>query len=495
MQTLDSPKQNPQYNRLDWQRGYESQTQEIATWIDNITGEIPAALHGTLFRNGPGLMDINGEQFHHPFDGDGMICAWTIQNGRVHFQNRFVRTEGFLAEQKAGKILYRGVFGTQKAGGWLGNIFDLKLKNIANTSVLYWGERLLALWEAALPHRLKPENLETIGLDDWDSALAESGAFSAHPRIDPRSELDNSQPCLVNFALSAGPVSTLHLYEFSPTGQLLRQHDQKIPGFAFIHDFAITPHYCLFFQNPMVFNPIPFALGFQGAAQCLRFRADQPTKIIVVPRDRAASQETQTLTVNAGFVFHHANAWEEDTETLYLESICYGSFPDVKPSDDFRETRFEKLDPGQLWRFKMNLKTGEVNRELRDPRCVEFPTLHPQNVGREHRYAYLAAADQASGNAPLQALIKFDNQTGEQQFYSFAPKGFVSEPVFVPHPDGGAEDAGWVLMMVYNSARHASDLAIFDAQNIAQGAIATVHLDIHIPYGLHGHWTPQCFVE
>ena len=33
------------------------------------------------------------------------------------------------------------------------NIFNLKLKNQANTNVLNWGGKLMAYFEAGLPHR------------------------------------------------------------------------------------------------------------------------------------------------------------------------------------------------------------------------------------------------------------------------------------------------------------------------------------------------------
>lgn len=63
------------YTREDWQKGYESQPNEYSYWIDDIEGEIPTDLNGTFFRNGPGLLDINGQAIAHPFDGDGMVCA------------------------------------------------------------------------------------------------------------------------------------------------------------------------------------------------------------------------------------------------------------------------------------------------------------------------------------------------------------------------------------------------------------------------------------
>ena len=194
--------QKPTYTREDWQRGYESQTKEHDYWIDDIEGEIPEDLNGTFFRNGPGLLDINGQSIAHPFDGDGMVCAISFKNRRAYFRNRFVRTEGYVAEKAAGKILYRGAFGTQKPGGWLANIFDLKNKNIANTGILYWGDKLLALWEGGQPHRLNPQNLETIGIEDLDGILQPGQAFSAHPRIEKGK--DGKGDILVNFSVKPG---------------------------------------------------------------------------------------------------------------------------------------------------------------------------------------------------------------------------------------------------------------------------------------------------
>jgi all-trans-8'-apo-beta-carotenal 15,15'-oxygenase len=68
----------PSYERNDWKRGYESQPNEYDYWIDDVEGEIPEALQGTLFRNGPGLLEVNGQRLHHPFDGDGMISAIAV---------------------------------------------------------------------------------------------------------------------------------------------------------------------------------------------------------------------------------------------------------------------------------------------------------------------------------------------------------------------------------------------------------------------------------
>jgi len=478
------------YERNDWKKGYESQPNEYDYWIEDIEGEIPADLKGTLFRNGPGLLEVNGQRIHHPFDGDGMISAIAFNEGRAHFQNRFVRTEGYLKEQQAGKILYRGVFGTQKPGGWLANAFDVQLKNIANTNIIYWGDKLLALWEAAEPHRLDPKTLETLGKDYLDGVLESGSAFAAHPRIDPSCEQNGGEPVLVNFAIKPGLSTTISIYEFDQAGKLLRSQARSVPGFAFIHDFAITPNYCIFFQNPVSFNPIPFVLGVRGAGECVKFQANKPTRIVVIPRN--SQEPVQILETQSGFVFHHANAFEQDGK-ICIDSICYASFPEVEPNSDFRQVDFDAIAPGQLWRFTLDLNEQSVQRQLLEERCCEFPFVHPKHAGRPYRYLFMGAAHRESGNAPLQAILKLDVTTGEEQLWSAAPQGFISEPIFIPRPNASQEDDGWVLTLVYNAGYHRSDVVILDGRDLNQGPVARLHLKHHVPYGLHGSWTPNVF--
>lgn len=505
------------YRRDDWQRGYESQEGEFDYWLEpgEITGQLPADLQGTLFRNGPGRFTIGSEPIAHPFDGDGMVCKIVFESGRVHFSNRYVRTEGFLAESAAGKILYRGVFGTQKAGGWLANLFDLKMKNIANTNVIYWGQKLLALWEGAEPYRLDPKTLATIGIDRLEGVLKPDQAFSAHPRVDPGLDLEPNQGpsqgqnpwqvktgdrCLVNFSVKPGPLTKIETFEFNEAGALLDRRTHAVPGFAFLHDMVITPNWCIFFQNPVQLNPWPFVFGLRGAGQCLDFDPGQPTRILLLPRP-GNPQPMKVLETEACFVFHHANAFEEvaaegtgaGTGAIVVDSICYDVFPTVEPGTDFLAVDFSALPKGQLRRYHLDLKTNRVTSRLIEGRSCEFPTVHPNCVGRSHRYLYLVATDQPEGNAPLQAIVKVDNQTGDRQIYSFAPRGFATEPVFVPRPGATAEDDGWLLVLVYRGDRHASDLAIFAADTIDAGPIATIHLRQHIPYGLHGCFTTDSF--
>jgi all-trans-8'-apo-beta-carotenal 15,15'-oxygenase len=488
-----SPIDNLPYNLDQWKQGYRSQKQEYDYQITEIDGQIPSELTGTLFRNGPGLLDRNDVSVRHPFDGDGMICRISFHDGKAHFRNRFVRTEAYLAEQAAGKFLYRGVFGTQKAGGWWANAFDLKLKNIANTQVVYWGGKLLALWEAAEPHRLDPQTLDTLGIEYFDRTIKPGDAFAAHPLFDPQGKM-------VNFGLKTGGfdrtglLTTITIYEFDLDGDVIEEHAHVIPGFAFIHDFAITPNYCIFFQNPVAFNPFPFLFGFKGAGECVQFQAERATKILVIPRNPRSGEEMRTFETESGFVFHHANAFEQDGQ-ISIDSICYATFPEVEPDKDFRDINFATLSPGQLWRFELNLATSQVRSKLLEPRCCEFPTINPTKVGHPYRYVYLGAAATLDGNAPLQSVLKLDLEKGTQQLWTAAPTGYVNEPIFVPRPGGTQEDDGWLLVMTYDALRDRSTVVILDAADLTRGAVATLSLTHHIPYGLHGSWTDKLFID
>jgi len=413
--------------------------------------------------------------------------------------NRFVRTEGWLAEEKAGKPLYRGVFGTQKPGGPLANIFDVRLKNIANTHVVRLGDQLLALWEASSPHALDPDTLETKGLTLLDGVLSPGEAFSAHPRFDPG---HHGAERMVTFGVKSGPRSTIRLMEFATTGpqagQLLSQRSDSFNGFAFLHDFAITPNWAVFLQNAVAFNPLPFVLGQKGAAQCLASKPGGQAQFWLIPRDSGAyaGQPPRIVPAPQGFVFHHLNAWELDAAgpdgfggqvegpALVVESIYYADFPSIGPDTDFRTIDFNLIPEGLLERCTIDLSTNTVRTERLSERCCEFAMVNPRREGLSCRYAWMAVAERETGNDPLQAFKKLDLINGERRVWSAAPRGFVSEPVMVPRPQGSAEDDGWVLGQVWNGARSATDLVILDAASMEE--LAVLELPLAIPYGLHG---------
>jgi all-trans-8'-apo-beta-carotenal 15,15'-oxygenase len=475
--------QDPPYRLSDWAEGYTTLAKEYDYAIDEIEGRIPSALQGTLFRNGPGRFDRGGISYKHPFDGDGMICAIRFENGKAHFRNRFVRSEGFVEEEKADRILKKNVFATLRPGGFLNNIFDFSFKNVANTNVMYWAGKLLALWEAAPPHGLDPCTLETIGIDDLGGLLKGGLPFSAHPRREaPTGDW-------LTFGVRSGFQTDLSLYRLKPDGKILVEGKHTIPGFAFLHDFAFSENYWIFVQNPMALDPLPFVFGFKAAGECLRLAEGQPTRIILIGRHDG---KVRTIEADPFFVFHHVNAFEEAGK-LIVDSVRYPRYITTQEDRDFRETDFSQLDAGQLWRTEIDLQTSRVETKQLLSRTCEFPQINPSVMGKPHRFVYLGATDRAEGNAPLQAIVKFDMRNRESVVHSFAPQGFVSEPIFVPHPHGTAEDAGWVLTMVYDASRHGTDLEILDGQTLER--CTRLSLKHHVPHGLHGSFVPEIFTR
>ena len=73
-----------------------------------VRGEIPRELAGVYMRNGPNPA-FPPISYTWPFDGDGMVHALHLAEGRASYRNRFVLTAGLRAERRAGRALYGGL--------------------------------------------------------------------------------------------------------------------------------------------------------------------------------------------------------------------------------------------------------------------------------------------------------------------------------------------------------------------------------------------------
>ena len=97
-----------------WSAGFRSLEEEHDYRLDEVDGQVPAWLRGTLLHNGSGRNDIGGKWFAHWFDGDGMIAAVRFDDGGLHFRNRYVATDNYRDETRAGRVVNRG-FGKKRA--------------------------------------------------------------------------------------------------------------------------------------------------------------------------------------------------------------------------------------------------------------------------------------------------------------------------------------------------------------------------------------------
>ena len=88
-----------------------------------IEGEIPKDLNGTFYRNGPNPQ-VPPKNDYHFFTGDGMVHAFTFDNGRVSHKNRWARTERFKIEQRTGESLFSGMNPLETPPEYLDFVFD-----------------------------------------------------------------------------------------------------------------------------------------------------------------------------------------------------------------------------------------------------------------------------------------------------------------------------------------------------------------------------------
>lgn len=306
------------YDKAAWAAGFTTCPKETAAVLTGGTGSLPTDLHGTYFRNGHAKFEVGKDLVMHPFDADGMVAAVTFENGKATFRNRFVATDGYRKERRFKRILFRGAFGTQRRGGPLANAFDLKNKNVANTNVIHWAGRLLALWEGGLPHKLEADSLRTTDVYKFKGVLKRGDSFSAHPRIDAKSGR------LVNFSVKQGGTgpSSVTVLEFTPgTVETAAVRTFQVPSkLLFFHDFIVTERYYIFNEAPLTLDPLPFILGQKGPAECIKFDGTKPANIYLVPRDPADATIT-VIPVDAHFNFHFANAYDGDDGSVVFDVI------------------------------------------------------------------------------------------------------------------------------------------------------------------------------
>lgn len=173
----------------DYQFLFVSQRSETAKPITLpvVDGEIPHDFpSGTYYLAGPGLFSDDHGSTVHPLDGHGYLRAFTFDDvsREVKFMARYVKTHAQVEEHDpvtdTWRFTHRGPFSVLKGGQKVGN--TKVMKNVANTSVLRWGGRLLCLWEGGEPYEIESGTLDTVGRFDvmggCDDSLPDSGKNS-----------------------------------------------------------------------------------------------------------------------------------------------------------------------------------------------------------------------------------------------------------------------------------------------------------------------------
>jgi len=450
--------------------------EELDTDDLEIIGTIPADIDGLYVRNTENPVHGSIGRYH-PFDGDGMIHSIRLQNGKATYRNRFVRTEGFEAEQIEGGPLWVGIMGKpddSRREGWgaHGSVKDSSSTDV----VVHAGAILSTFYQCGEGYRLDPETLETLGTAGW---VPEDG-ISAHPKVDEAT----GELLFFNYSTKA---PYLHYGVVGPDNQLKHFIPVELPGARLPHDMAFTENFAIFNDCPLYWKPELIERNLYIPA----YHPDEPTRFGIIPR-MGQPEDIKWFEAKATYVLHWSNAYEDGDE-IVLDGY-FQNEPVPAPLTDFPagyESMGASIDlhsfKPELHRWRFNMKTGETREEtLFDDYPVEFGMINQQITGKPYRYVYSVTGE--PGWFLFNGLTKHDLETGETEHISFGEQRFGSEAPFIPRANAQSEDDGYLISFITDMAQARSECIIIDAQDIAAGPVCTIILPHRISSGTHATW-------
>lgn len=455
-----------------------------------IEGELPRALRGgQLLSNGPGWTHI-GDRTAHPFDGHGYLRAFQLQaDGSLRLRARFIDTRVYRDEAAAGRLLHRGL-GTNVSDHFWRNIGFGAPRNVANTTILRWGQRLLAGWEGGPPHAVDPQTLHTVGEETFGGAIA-GQATLAHMHHDPT--LDRLLLC----SIANGRQTTLTFRELDRQEQVVSTRVAPLDGMVFAHDFAFTPRWYVLGGNPLRMKWAELAKMALGGSTMLKSIAtdlEKPGVFHLISRRDEGVIRTVSLPDTA-FVVHFANAFERADGAVVID---VSAFPRFELGEELGYTGPRSpLDPGlpelrgpqRLYRVTVAPEASSATWTLLTPHGVDFPRVHPGLRGLDTPLLFGATRADTRYSDPFDAILRLDlrQPDGAPQLWQAPGGAFTGEPVFVPDP--ARDDAGHLLVLTTDGLREQTKLLVFDASNLPAGPVASVPLPL-LPVAFHGDWDP-----
>jgi carotenoid cleavage oxygenase len=425
-----------------------------------VTGAIPPELDGLLLRNGPNPILDPDPAAYHWFLGDGMLHGIELSDGRARYRNRWVRTR--TACEALGEPAPAG---PPEVNG---------LPSSANTHVVAHADRIYALVESSLPTEVRSD-LSTVGADDFGGRL--TTAFTPHPKTDPASGE------LVFFGYDFAPPY-LRYHVVDPAGTLVRSEAIDLPAAVMVHDFGVTATQVVWLDLPVMFDvnlvgrqPFPFT-----------WRPEHGARVGVMPR-AGGNADVTWIDLDPCYVYHVLNAYDADDGRVVLDVVRY---PDMFATEVYGPGASV---PPRLDRWTIDPSTRTIAMQTVDDASQEFPRINDRYAGREHRYGYTSEIKVGTSWADHGSLRKHDLVRGRTERHDVGPGRAAGEPVFAAVKSDRGEDHGWLLSVVYDAGRDASDLIVVDATDFETAPVATIHLPRRVPFGFHGSWIPEASLD
>ncbi|MET0317848.1 MAG: carotenoid oxygenase family protein [Rhodococcus fascians] len=439
---------------------FAPQREEVDVVDLPVVGEIPADLKGSYLRNGPNPRFDPIGSFVFPLDGDGMVHRVGNADGRASYTNRFVRTPMVELEEQRGEAIWSGVMdGYTPPASVVGDALAGTTRQLPDINIVDHAGKLLAMAEGDRPYLLDREKLATLAQEDCDGAMRVGS--TAHPKIDPHT----GEMVLFNYSLEA-PYLTWSIVGADGRVLLSPTPVDGLDKPYMIHDMALTQKYVVLFVNPLAFD---LAAAMTGGA-LLSWQPDRGTRIALIPRDGGAIRWIDT---EAFWVWHFANAFDNPDGTVtvdYVEHLFPGGL--TKPTG---------VNNPALTRALLNPVTGAVSRtQISDRFGIEFPRVDDRLLTLDHgRIATVGKSEVDDGF--LESLFFHDVHSGRDEVWS--PGVAIGEPIYIP---GETHDYWGAIGTDPEDLK--SRFYILDADNPADGPLATIELPIRVPAGLHGIW-------
>lgn len=431
-----------------------------------VAGRIPCELNGVYMRNGPNP-EFKPIHYAYPLDGDGMIHAVYLEDGRARYRNRFVRTASLAVEERAGRAVY-GSFThpvSVDPALFLPGESQAPIKNGAFVNIIRHGDHYVALSEATTCYEMTSE-LETIGV--WRAGAEQPVRMGAHNRTHPRT----GDLFAIEYTWRA-PVVKFH--RFDPTGLLIDTRSIELPMPTMIHDFVLTERNIVLIAGPAVFD----VQAMQAGESMLQWRADLGMRIAILPIEGG---KPTWIEGDPFFVFHFANGFETGGK-IVVDYVHHESFGLGKAAAS--TLRRMIIDPG-----RRSFRVASLLDE-----DTEFPRVNHLHEAMPTRYVYVPLltpelAHSKPAAASFNMLAKVDAETGTVRRHDFGGE-LVGEAAFVPRAGRGAEDDGYLAAFTYDPKKRRSCFVLIDARHVDADPVAVVELPQRVPQGLHGNWIPK----
>jgi carotenoid cleavage dioxygenase-like enzyme len=457
---------------------WKPQTREWTATNMVVEGTIPDDLHGVYLRNTENPLVPAAERYH-PFDGDGMIHSIYFSNGAAEYRNRFIRTEGLLAELDAGGPLWSGLAESPlvapRQDGWGART---RMKDASSTDVVvHNGVALTSFYQCGDLYRLDPISLDDNGREAWNGKFPDAGV-SAHTKVDEAT----GELMFFNYQTS---YPYMHYGVVSPTGDLVHYTPVPLPGPRLPHDMTFTENYSILNDCPLFWKEDLIERGIYAT----QFHRDMPTRLGVIPR-YGTEKDIKWFECDATYVLHWINAYEDGDEIVVDGYFQFDPSPGVAPDATLEQRMFRFLDLFALqsrpYRWRLNMKTGTVKEGPLSDTITEFGMINALTAGKNYEWVYSTIP--AVGWFGFEGIIKHNVVTGTEENYRLPEGVYASETVFAPRPSPRSEDDGYLITFTMDVINDSSQCVIFDAQNVSDGPVARIQLPERICSGTHATW-------